>query len=83
MCPLYEPCCLSKPCFLRGHQSTQTLLYSFFPVLDLLGYIFALLLINLVAPPTFVFRFQPASLAPILFINFQFQLCSREFAISP
>jgi hypothetical protein len=34
---------------------------------------FALLLINLVAPPTFCYRFQPASLASLLFINFQFR----------
>jgi hypothetical protein len=35
-------------------------------------YTFALLAINLVAPPTFVYFFQPASLASILFHNFLF-----------
>ena len=34
---------------------------------------FILLLITLVVPPIFCYRFQPASLASLLFINFQFR----------
>jgi len=61
----------------------QALLPSFFRAWPS-GTRFALLLINLVAPPTIFYIFQPSSLAPFLFINFSlFQPRSREFTISP
>jgi hypothetical protein len=54
-----------------GHQSTQTFLPYFFPVLDLLVHVLPFFLFTLVVPPNFCYRFQPAFLAS-LFFNFQF-----------
>ena len=52
-----------KDCYCSGLKTSQS---------KLQVARFALLLINLVAPPYFLYFFQSASLAPFLFISFKF-----------
>ena len=69
---------LTSPVFLKLVLFTWALKYAGFPS-SFLSHAwpfrtrFALLLITLVVPPIFCYRFQPACLASLLFIKFQFR----------
>jgi hypothetical protein len=66
--------------FLRGHQSTQALLPSFFPVLDLLVHVLPCFSLPWLSPICSVI----ASLTPPIYqLSVSFQPRSRDFAISP
>ena len=80
---LYQPC-LPKPFFLRGHQSTQAFLPSFFPMLDLLVYVLPFF------SWTWCFPYFPLFLSACLYCSLfylsafsLFQPRSRKLAIFP